>query len=136
MLCSLNDVIAVRGIEPARRIELSQGKFIREMDSLKCAAAQKLMVTDQAAVRIQSNPDTREDCEHPARLSELPRRLQIKTVKGQVFCPEQSPHFQGQKCRNAGASQSHQEWDQCVNAAHSHETSKKNESADDFFRPR
>src|SRR6267143_1978458 len=135
MFLSPEHVIAISRTEPASRVDLRQRQLVGQMDSLKCAVPQKLMITNPAAVCIQSNPGTGQRCKCPARFSNFARRLQIETVKGQFSCPEQSPRFQSEKRRDRGATERHQKWDQRVNAANSQETSKKYEYANDFLRP-
>src|ERR1700758_4306585 len=99
MFLSRENILPVGQAEPARRIDLRQGEFVSQLDFLKRSIPQKLMVTDPAAVRIQSHPRKGEGCECPARFSNFSCRLQIETVKGQFFCPKQSPNFQSEKRR-------------------------------------
>src|SRR6266516_3185164 len=133
MFLSLDDVIAVSGIEPASRVDLRQRQLVRQMNFLECAVTEKLMIADPTAVCIHSNPDAGEGCQCPACFSNFATRLQIETVKRQFFCAEQSPHFQSEKRRHRGATKRHQKWNQRVNAANSQKTSKKYECANDFF---
>src|SRR5438128_432348 len=135
MFFSYEDVLPSSRAEPASGIRLRQSQLVGDLDFLKRAIPQKLMVTDPAAVRIQSNPRTGEGCKCPARFSNFSCRLQVETVKGQFFCAKQSPHFQSEKRGDGGATERHQKWDERVKAANSQETSKKHECADDFFRP-
>src|SRR4030095_1485552 len=119
MFFSCDDVLPGSRAEPASRINLRESELVGQVDFLKRAVAQNFMVADPAAVSIQCNPDTGEGCKCPPCFSNLTRRLQIETVKRQFFYAKQSPHFQGEKRRHRGATQSHQKWNQCVNAANS-----------------
>src|SRR5438094_10261635 len=127
MFFSCEDVLAVNRTKPASRIDLGQGELVGQLDFLKCAVAQKLMIADPAAVSIQSNPDAGEGCKRPSCFPNFACRLQIKTVKGQFFRPEQPPRFQSEKRRDRGATKRHQKWDQRVNATNSQKTSQKYE---------
>ena len=93
MSLSLDDVIAVSGIEPATGVHLRQRQLVGQPDFLKCAVTQYLMIAHPATVNIQANPDTSEGCKCPSRFLDFTPRLQIETVKGQFFCTKQSPHF-------------------------------------------
>ena len=57
------------GAEPASGIDLRQGQLVGQLDLLKCAVAEELVIAHPAAVRVQANPDTGEDCKCPARFS-------------------------------------------------------------------
>ena len=135
MFFSRDDVLPISRAKPASRIDLGEGELVRDLNFLKRAVAEYLMISDPAAVSIHSNPDTGERCKHPARFPNFSRRLQIETVKGQFFRPEQSPRFQSEKRGDRGATERHQERDQRVNTTNRQKTSKKYEHANDFFRP-
>ena len=86
MSLSLDDVIAVNGIEPASGVDLRQRQLVGQMNFLECAVTQYLVIAHPATVNIQANPDTSERCKCPSRFSDFTRGLQIETVKGQFFC--------------------------------------------------
>src|SRR5437660_1525135 len=84
MFFSCYYVLPVSWAKPASRIDLGQGELVGQLDFLKRAVAQKLMIADPAAVSIQSNPDTGENCKCPACSPNFARRLQIETVQGRL----------------------------------------------------
>src|SRR5262245_8374794 len=135
MFFSCDDVLPVSRAKPASRIDLGQGKLVWQLDFLKRAVAQNFVITNPAAVNIQSNPDRGEDCKCPACFPNFARGLQVETVKRQLPCPEQSPRFQSQKSRDRGATERHQKRDQRVNTANRQKTSEKYEYASDFLGP-
>src|SRR5581483_1392898 len=104
MFFSCQNVFPVSRAEPASWIDLRESELVGQFDFLKCAVAQNFMVADPAAVSIQANPDTGEDCKRPARFSNFARRFQIETVKGQFSCAEQAPRFQSEKRRDRSAT--------------------------------
>src|ERR671936_321318 len=102
MFLACDDVLPVGRTEPGSWIELCERELVGQLDFLKRAVAEELVIADPAAVHIQSNPETGEDCKCPSGSANFASRFQTEAIKGPFACPEQFPHCQGEEGGDGG----------------------------------
>src|ERR1700686_676806 len=107
MFFPFQDSLTIARAEPGIGICLRQRQLVRDLDSPKCSVAFIFVKPNPAAVRVQTNPENREDQKSPSRFLNSSARLQIEAVKGQFVCREQSPCLQSEKGRDRRITERH-----------------------------